>query len=116
MLNHWLITSIGSLNYLYVVALCSGETFYVKVYFMLAFKKMKIASLICDWNDMSEGCRCYIDLYYKLCKLVFHLGTILIMTGLHNGAAGTCKGFYVVCDIIIYNSNSLKNYYSNHVP
>ena len=77
---------------------------------------MKVASLIRDWNDMSEEFRRYIDFYHKLCKLVFHLGAILIMTGLHNGAAGTCNGFYVVCDIIIYNRSSLQSYYSNHVP
>ena len=76
---------------------------------------MKVASLIYDWNDTSEGFRRYIAFCHKLCILVFHLGTILIMTGLHNGAAGTCKGFYVVCDIIIYNSSSLHNCYSNHV-
>ena len=50
---------------------------------------MKVAYLIRDWNDTSEVVRRYIDFYHKLCKLVFHLGTILVMTGLYNDAAGT---------------------------
>ena len=50
---------------------------------------MKVASLIRDWNDTSEWFRSYIDFYHNLCILVFHLGTILVITGLHNGAAGT---------------------------
>ena len=50
---------------------------------------MKVASLICDRNDISDGFRRYIDLYNKLCKLVFHPGTILVMTGPYNGAART---------------------------